>query len=336
MKMPKRFQHKARHRSTLVGALFCASALTLALPSASLPSAHGSATHASRHHGLIPPANPRANIPPNPDYEIPTGLSCWTINGVTFFSGRTCISAEVAAISHARSLEHVGPLHLPRNWSSLSPSQQLFVVIDSERVARGLPPFVGLSVALDAIAQKGANVPGNPVGTWGDPSLPSSFSFGRGTDLAWACAVSSSGVSCPGPGNPGASIAIGGSPGPLTADYGWMYDDGWGGSSAATTNLDCTSPHAGGCWGHRDNILGPYPTTGTVVSPTANFTGDTPPNPLRTTLLMGAGAFRLPARFGMVADFAAIFLAMTGPTPKLAYTWADALAHGALGSRKKR
>ena len=40
-----------------------------------------------------------------------------------------------------------------------------------------------------------------------------------------------------------------------------MYDDGYGG-----TNLDCTSPGAAPCWGHRDNILGPWTTTGTQTA----------------------------------------------------------------------
>ena len=42
---------------------------------------------------------------------------------------------------------------------------------------------------------------------------------------------------------------------PLGADYAWMYNDGYGG-----TNLDCTTPSDPGCWGHRDNILGPWAT----------------------------------------------------------------------------
>jgi hypothetical protein len=36
----------------------------------------------------------------------------------------------------------------------------------------------------------------------------------------------------------------------LGADYEWMYNDGFG-----STNVVCPAPGAGGCWGHRDNIL---------------------------------------------------------------------------------
>ena len=42
----------------------------------------------------------------------------------------------------------------------------------------------------------------------------------------------------------------------LEADYMWMYEDGWGGSSSSTPNLACTFAGALGCWGHRDQLLG--------------------------------------------------------------------------------
>ena len=38
--------------------------------------------------------------------------------------------------------------------------------------------------------------------------------------------------------------------------FGWMYDDGWGGSNSTTSNDACSSATSTGCWGHRDNILG--------------------------------------------------------------------------------
>ena len=45
---------------------------------------------------------------------------------------------------------------------------------------------------------------------------------------------------------------------PLGADFAWMYDDGPGG-----TNLECAPSGGSSCWGHRDNILWPWVTTGT-------------------------------------------------------------------------
>ena len=39
----------------------------------------------------------------------------------------------------------------------------------------------------------------------------------------------------------------------LEADYYWMYDDGYSGSS--TSNAACSASTPSGCWGHRDIIL---------------------------------------------------------------------------------
>ena len=42
------------------------------------------------------------------------------------------------------------------------------------------------------------------------------------------------------------------------AYYGWMYDDGLD-HDGTSKNLDCSSSHPSGCWGHRDNVLMRYP-----------------------------------------------------------------------------
>ncbi|MGH2842467.1 MAG: hypothetical protein ACRDKL_02620 [Solirubrobacteraceae bacterium] len=135
-----------------------------------------------------------------------------------------------------RAKEGVGSLVLPSNWSALSGPEQLLVVIDLERANRGLAPVVGLSSALDVLAQAGAS-------TQNDPQFPQGgFTGGGGL---WS----------------GGYSAIG-------ADYGWMYDDGWGGYDI---NLDCSHPGGSVCWMHRDIILwrgpgGPLVAGGGVVS----------------------------------------------------------------------
>ena len=93
-----------------------------------------------------------------------------------------------------------------------------------ERVDRGLTPINGLASSLDALAQTGAQ-------NDDDPSFPSNIEAGGSN---WA------------EGNP------------LVAYQLWMYEDGWNGAN--TINEACTSPTASGCWGHRDNILGTYPS----------------------------------------------------------------------------
>lgn len=131
-----------------------------------------------------------------------------------------CTRAALAAIDRARAAEGVGPMYLPSYYPHLTVPEQLLVVVDLEREARGLPIFLGLSKALDADAQQGADQGRDPVGP---------------QDAAW-----------------GANWA-GGSPSALLSDWVWMYDDGPGGA-----NVDCTPSHRLGCWGHRDALLGDY------------------------------------------------------------------------------
>jgi hypothetical protein len=151
--------------------------------------------------GIVPPRNPASNC-----------------NG----SG-----SGIAAINACRAQEGVGPLKLPSNWDALTPVQQGFVLINLERVNRGLPAIVGLSAPLNGLASSGASA-GN------DPSFPSGNIAGGGI---WA-----------------------GAPSVLGADYMWMYVDGPGGS-----NLDCSGSNTSACWGHRDIILWDK-TAGPLVS----------------------------------------------------------------------
>jgi hypothetical protein len=53
--------------------------------------------------------------------------------------------------------------------------------------------------------------------------------------------------------------------------YGWIYDDGPGG-----TNLDCPNKDGSGCWAHRHGLLGDFGTVGSLVMGAAiNPIGDT-------------------------------------------------------------
>lgn len=123
----------------------------------------------------------------------------------------------ISAIDACRATEGIGPLKLPSNWGSLTAVQQGFVLIELERVNRGLPAIVGLSAPLDGLTSSAA-------ANGSDPSFPAGAVSGGGI---WAGAYSVFG-----------------------ADYMWMYADGPGGN-----NLDCSSGGGSGCWGHRDIIL---------------------------------------------------------------------------------
>ncbi len=144
--------------------------------------------------GILPPRDPASN--------------CGAAQGLL----------SLAAINACRAQENVGPLRLPSNWGALSPVDQGFVLINLERVNRGLAPIIGLSASLDQFAIAGAR-----AGT--DPSFPSGGFLGGGA--IWA-----------------------GAPSVVGADQLWMYADGAGGS-----NLDCTAGSDAGCWGHRNIIL---------------------------------------------------------------------------------
>jgi len=161
-------------------------------------------------------------LPPgNPPANIqasPNFLS--DCSGQHFDNSTTCVNATLQAIANGRETEGLPGMVLPTNWYQLSPSQQLFVATNLERTVRGLPPLAAMASALDGAALQGAQQSN-------DPAPPGGFPWSQwGSN--WAGAV----------GNP------------LEAIYFWMYDDGLGSS-----NIDCQSAGAPGCWGHRDNIL---------------------------------------------------------------------------------
>lgn len=165
---------------------------------------------------------------------------------------------------------------LPHDFTALSAQEQLFVLFDLERVARGLDPIAGLAATLDARAQIAA-------AHNADPGFPITAPGYAGGGSVWAGDINT-----------------------LTATYGWMYDDGWAG--ATTTNGDCTSPTAPGCWGHRDAILEPG-----------------------AYLAMGAGYVANGWIAGEYSSYTGLIVRYTSPTdlPPLSYTWADAVAAGA-------
>ena len=154
--------------------------------------------------------------------------------------GPACQLAIVGAIDHARAAEGVGRLTLPPHYDSLSAADQLLVLTNLERVARGLPGFTRLSAKLDGLADKAARSNSDPLG-------PAGTTWGSN----WA----------------------GGEASALLADYDWMYDDGPG-----SPNLDCPSASVSGCWDHRRNILGdygPHPSMGAAATTVLDVTSMT-------------------------------------------------------------
>lgn len=178
--------------------------------------------------------DPATNVAPVPDYVglcAPTGLD----------GSDGCVAAVLAAVNHAHALEGVPAVTLPAGFGRLPVPEQLFVGVDLERVARGLPPAVGMTSALDADAAAGAR-------RATDPPFPAGSRY-TVSDTEWA----------------------GGSVNGLDAVYGWMEQDGFG-----SGNLDCPRPGAPGCWGHRHGVLDDFGTAGVLqVGAALDATGDT-------------------------------------------------------------
>ncbi len=136
-----------------------------------------------------------------------------------------CSDSILHNINYARWIEGLGPLVLPSDYASDPVAVQQLILTDEERGDRGLSQYSGLDATLNAAAQAGALART-------DPALPAGFVGPGGSIFAQDYT-------------------------PLGADFAWMYDDGYGG-----TNLDCTSPGDSACWGHRDNVLGPWASGG--------------------------------------------------------------------------
>ena len=179
--------------------------------------------------GIPDPAN---NVAPVPDF---TSICASGLDDTP-----ACIDAVLGAVNHAHALERVRPMVLPADFAQLSVPDQLLVAVNLERVDRGLPPFGGLTAALDKNAQQGADDANDP------PDAGPSYVL---EDSEWA----------------------GGSSNGLDAVYGWMYFDGFN-----SGNLDCMRRGASGCWGHRKGILDDFGSGANLVMGAAlNASGDT-------------------------------------------------------------
>ncbi len=172
--------------------------------------------------GTLPPSNPSANIAPN--------STDW-----------------LASVDSARGQEGLGGMDVSESsFTALPLPEQVFSVVNEERVDRGLPPIEYMTAQLDSVAQSGAD-----SGT--DPSFPATLTGGAPITF-------------------GGAVWAGGLSSVLEADYYWMYDDGFAGS--ATTNAACSLATLSECWGHRDIILhefGSCPTGPPVLSMGAAF-----------------------------------------------------------------
>jgi hypothetical protein len=159
---------------------------------------------------------PAANIDPQPNFLNDCPAAPMTM---------ACATEQLSAINNARSVEGVAqPMTMNVSaFLGLTAPEQLFVITNLERTARGLPAVQAMTAQLDTAAATGAAADG-------DPSLTGWTLTGNRDVTEW-------------------SSNWAGDVSNLGADYFWMYDDGPG------LNIDCPTAGAAGCWQHRANVL---------------------------------------------------------------------------------
>ena len=158
-------------------------------------------------------------LPPVPDpprnFTAPSpGAEC-----AHSFSAR-CEDDYVYYLDKARNRMGLVSYRLPNDFTELAPTEQLFVLMNLDRIAYGVAPVTGMVGALDASSQKF-------MYRDQDPRPPAAY-LAHGAAEVWA----------------------GNYPNPLAAYFAWMYDDGPGSS-----NVDCAQATPSGCWAHRRAIF---------------------------------------------------------------------------------
>src|SRR4051812_3419664 len=138
--------------------------------------------------------HPAHNLAPQPDYRA----ACANYRS----NSAACITKALKAINRARATEHVRQMILPDNFTKLTVAQQTFVISDLERADRGLKPFRGVTAKLNRTAKQAAIAHADPA--------PAYSAVGQFTVMDYTSNWTNNF-------------------GPLAGDYGWMYDDGYGG-----------------------------------------------------------------------------------------------------------
>ncbi len=153
-------------------------------------------------------------VPPQVCYSQPTGVNCEEL--------------AVNALDVARRRVGLPPYHLPSDFLTISPEEQLLVLANSDRAAYKEPTFYGLDSDLSTYAtQDLATAP------YSDPGVAGTNPIVDTVPLYYQAEDSAQGY-----------------PNVLLAYGSWLYDDGPG-----SPNVDCTAKNPSGCWTHRDNIL---------------------------------------------------------------------------------
>lgn len=136
--------------------------------------------------------DPRSNSSTN-------GLQACPMYSASPMVTRDCLSGALSAYNAARANEGLGRMQLPSNFFRLNLPQQLFVLVNIERVDRGLWPVSGESSRLNGV--------GASSGASGTDQLPCGNCWGSAN---WAGTLN-----------------------PFWTHFLWMYDDGPGGPNGS-------------------------------------------------------------------------------------------------------
>lgn len=172
-----------------------------------------------------------------------------------FYQSHHSLNAmTLGRLNAARAHAGLPTLSVPANFVNDTPAQQLAYLIDNERRVHHL--------GIGEMSSVGHAFVDTSLATGQDPvpftSLPGVVMVN--TIWGWS--------SIDGLGLPATTVAA-----LEYIDYSWIYDDGWNGSRAATSNIDCTSPHAPACNGHREAILSPdIPGATLIIVPGVAYT----------------------------------------------------------------
>lgn len=178
---------------------------------------------------LAPSLSFTTSLPPDPSSNYMQALnSCPSFDGVQADLSTSCETTLISDLDYARATYdgNSTPYQVPTGFWSMQPDQQLLILANQDRISYGEAPILGVNTQLDAAALAGAQAGQDPIG----PSSVASAAID-----AW-----------------GSDLAVG-TANAVQAYLLWMYVDGYG-----SPNVDCTSPSASGCWGHRHVILWPF------------------------------------------------------------------------------
>ncbi len=181
----------------------------------SLVAAATSIVSASAQAAVNPLNNPVHNVAEGAAFSV----ACSVV--ISRPAQTKCLHAALPRFDAARKSEGLGPLVLQTSFVAMPVGQQLLVLVNLERVARGLSPAIGLTATASRDAMVGARLAEDPPIT--------------GTVFTSDLVVNSNSA--------------------LLSVFLWVYDDGWGGTRAKTSNRDCITATTVACWGHRDSVL---------------------------------------------------------------------------------